>query len=96
VAFLLSVYETLGDKRIRLCNIGPLSLAYWYNWKAQHPHTLSNNPKGIITLFDMLLFTHQPIRDDIQQLMRVFFRTKEWERIMQETRKIVPSEMGHH
>jgi hypothetical protein len=28
--------------------------------------------------------------------MRVFFRTKEWERIMQETRKIVPSEMGHH
>ena len=51
-------------------------LADLYYWKAQHPHLLSD-PKGLINLFETVLFTHQPTWDDIQQLMRVFFMTEE-------------------
>ena len=32
--------------------------------------SLSDNPKGLINLFETVLFTHQPTWDDIQQLMR--------------------------
>ena len=75
-------------------------MKYWlfssvdlYNWKAQHP-PFSDNPKGLINLFETVLFTHQPTWDDIQQLMRVTFMTKDQERIMHEARKNAPSDMG--
>ena len=56
--------------------------------------SLSDNPKGLINLFETVLFTHQPTWDDIQQLMRVTFMTKDQERIMHEARKNAPSDMG--
>jgi hypothetical protein len=58
------------------------------------PRPFSDNPKGLINLFETVLFTHQPTWDDIQQLMRVFFTTEEWERIMPEARNNVPSDTG--
>lgn len=54
----------------------------------------SDNHKGLINLFETLLFTHQPIWYHIQQLMRMLFKTEEWKRIIQEARKNVPSDAG--
>ena len=79
---------------IRLCSIGlSLQPTCITNWKAQQP-PFSDNPKGLINLFESLLFIHQPTWDDIQQLMRVLFTTEEQERIMQEARKTVPLDTG--
>ena len=62
--------------------------------KGPTPPPPSDNPKESINLFETVLFTHQPILDDIQQLIRVFFTTEERERIIQEARKNAPSDMS--
>jgi hypothetical protein len=41
------------------------------------PIPFLDNLKGLINLFEAVLFTHQPTWDDSQQLMRVFFMTEE-------------------
>ena len=77
VALLMSACKTLDDKGNGLCNIGP---SLWLTCTNRRPNTitlLSHNHKGLINLFETVLFTHQPTWDNIQQLMRVFFMTEE-------------------
>jgi hypothetical protein len=71
----------------------PFSSANLYNWRSHHL-PFSDNPKGLINLFETVSFTHQSTWNDIQPLMKVYFMTKEQERIMQEERKNVPSDTG--
>ena len=54
----------------------PFPTANHYNWKSQHPH-FSENPQGLIDLLDSVLFTHQPIWDDCQQILQILFTTEE-------------------
>ncbi|XP_058584668.1 uncharacterized protein LOC131510957 [Neofelis nebulosa] len=67
----------------------PFATSDLYNWKAQNPK-LSKKPAGLIDLLDSVLFTHQPTRDDCQQLLQVLFTTEEREKILNEARKLVP------
>jgi hypothetical protein len=53
---------------------------------------LSDNPKGL----EIVLFTHQPTWDGIQQLMRVLFMTEEQERIIQKARKMPHQTWQYH
>ena len=79
---------------IRPCNTGS---CLWLTCKTGRSNPFfpfQITPKGLINLFDTVLLTHQPTWDDIQQLMRVFFMTEEQERIMQEARKNVTSDLG--
>ena len=46
-------------------------------------------PQGLIDLLDSILFTHNPIWDDCQQLLQVLFTTEERERILAEAWKRV-------
>ena len=69
VAFLLRAYGLLDDKGIRLCNIAPSLQRTCTIERSNTP--FSGNPKGLINLFETVLFTHQPIWYAIQQLMRV-------------------------
>lgn len=65
-----------------------------YNCKAQHP-PFSDNLKGLTNLIESILFTHQPTRDDCQQLLQVlFFTTEKKERILLEARKNIPGNNG--
>ncbi|KAK1346846.1 hypothetical protein QTO34_000706 [Cnephaeus nilssonii] len=72
----------------------PFATSDLYNWKAQNPK-FSEKPAGLIDLLDSVLFTHQPIWDDCQQLLQVLFTTEERERILNEARKLVPAVDGN-
>jgi hypothetical protein len=71
----------------------PFSSSDLYNWKAQNP-PFSEDPRGLTDLFESILHTHSPIWDDCQQLLKTLFTTEEWERILTEARKNVPSDNG--
>ena len=60
-----------------------------YNWKTQNP-PFSEKPQGLIDLLHSILFTHNPIWDDCQQLLQVLFTTEKWEQILAEVQKRVP------
>ena len=75
VSLPLRAYEDL-DKDYQAMQYLPFSSADLYNRKAQ-PLPLSDNLKELINLFETVSFTHQPTWDDIQQLMRMLFTTKE-------------------
>ena len=91
---LTEAYGPLDDKGIRLFNIGSSLWPTCTTGRPKTPIPLSDDHKGLINLFDTVLFAHQPTWDDIQQLMTVLFATEEQERIMQEARKNAPSDMG--
>jgi hypothetical protein len=42
------------------------------NWRREHA-SFSDNPKELIVLLDIILFTHQPTWDDSQQLLKILF-----------------------
>jgi hypothetical protein len=68
-------------------------LANLYNWKTHNPSFLEN-PKALTDFVDSLLFSHQPMWDDCQQLLQVLFTIVERQRILLETRKNVLSADG--
>ena len=59
----------------------PFSMTDLYNWKTQNP-PFSEKPQALIDLLDSILFTHNPTRDDCQQLLQLLFTTEERERIL--------------
>ena len=61
----------------------PFSTSDLCNWKTQTP-SFSEKPQGLIDLLDSILFTHNPTRDDCQQLLQVLFTTEEQEPILSE------------
>jgi hypothetical protein len=71
----------------------PFSSSDLYNWKAQNP-PFSEDPRGLTDLFESILHTHSPTWDDCQQLLKTLFTTEEWEQILTEARKNVPSDNG--
>jgi hypothetical protein len=71
----------------------PFSSSDLYNWKAQNP-PFSEDPRGLTDLFKSILHTHSSTWDDCQQLLKTLFTTEEWERILTEARKNVPSDHG--
>lgn len=77
-------------KAIRLCNTGRSRLLTYTSGSLSYP-PFSDNPKGLIYLFETVLLAHQPTWNDIQQLMRVLFTTEERECILHEALKNVPS-----
>jgi hypothetical protein len=81
VALPLLAYSLKMRMATRPCNIGPslrpTCTTGRPNTSTRPPPTFPDNPKGLINLFETVSFTRQPTRDDIQQLMRVIFMTKE-------------------
>jgi hypothetical protein len=71
----------------------PFSSSDLYNWKAQNL-PFSEDPRGLTDLFESILHTHSPTRDDCQQLLKTLFTSEEWERILTEARKNIPGDNG--
>lgn len=71
----------------------PFSSSDLYNWKTNHP-SFSENPTGLTSLIESLMYSHQPTWDDCQQILQTLFNTEERERILLEARKNVRDEAG--
>lgn len=85
----LCVHTALHRLTLNTYNPWPFSSADLYNWKTNHT-PVSGNPSSLTGLIESLMFSHQPMWDDCQQLLQVLFTTKEKERILLEARKNVP------
>ena len=59
-----------------------------YNWKLQNSKFLER-PSALTGPLDSIIVTHQPTRDDYQQLFQVLVNTEGRERILGVTQKLV-------
>jgi hypothetical protein len=64
----------------------PFSTTDLYKWKQQNS-SFSDKPQEPISLLETVFFTHQPTRDDCQQLLQTLFTAEERDHIQQEARK---------
>ncbi|XP_012584853.1 PREDICTED: bromodomain-containing protein 4-like [Condylura cristata] len=71
----------------------PFSSSDLYNWKGNNP-PFSEDPTRLTDLLESLMFSHQPTWDDCQQLLSVLFTSEERDRILLESRKLVPGPDG--
>ncbi|XP_076415810.1 uncharacterized protein LOC143270295 [Peromyscus maniculatus bairdii] len=71
----------------------PFSSSDLYNWKNNNP-PFSEDPTQLTGLLESIMYSHQPMWDDCQQLLGVLFTTEERERILLEARKLVPRPDG--
>ncbi|CAD7676918.1 unnamed protein product [Nyctereutes procyonoides] len=71
----------------------PFSASDLYNWKTHNP-SFSQDPQALTGLIESILLTHQPTRDDRQQLLQTLLTTEERQRVYLEVRKNVPGADG--
>nr|XP_034342656.1 protein transport protein sec31-like [Arvicanthis niloticus] len=78
---------------LQLLQYWPFSSSDLLNWKTHHP-SFSENPAGLTSLIESLMYLYQPTWDDCQQLLQTLFTTEERERIISEARKNVRNDEG--
>ncbi|CAD7676526.1 unnamed protein product [Nyctereutes procyonoides] len=71
----------------------PFSASDLYNWKTHNP-SFPRDPQALTGLIESILLTHQPTRDDRQQLLQTLLTTEERQRVYLEARKNVPGADG--
>lgn len=76
------------QNNLQLLQYWPFSSSDLYNWKTNHL-SFSENPAGLMSLIESLMYSHQPMWGDCQQLLQTLFTTEEKERILLEARKNV-------
>ncbi|XP_047734625.1 uncharacterized protein LOC125176804 isoform X4 [Prionailurus viverrinus] len=81
-----------GDARPFMTYV-PFSTSDLYNWKLRNP-SFSEKPQASISLLETIFVTHQPTRDDCQQLLQALFTTEERGKIRREAQKLVMGPNG--
>lgn len=77
---------------LQLLQYWPFSSSDLYNWKVNHP-PFSENPAGLTSLIESLMFSNQPTWDDCQQLLQTLFTTEEKEFSLR-LRRMSKSQLG--